>query len=104
VLNKTTIPELTLFIFALDQVNIQSVRDENGSYSNNEGEIMSDTFQYMQDIITFITLELNKWGIKLEGTPSLTPVHRETQDDVSGWFATITLKLMHVNCEIPYKN
>ncbi len=104
VVNKTTIPELTLFIFALDQVNNQSVRDESGSYSNNEGEIMSDTFQYIQDIVTFISLDLNKVGIKIEGNPSITPVHRETKDDVSGWFMSITLRLMHVNCEIPYKN
>jgi hypothetical protein len=103
-INKTTIPTLNFFVFMLDQRNDQEgYNSENGLRSDNSAELMSDTFQYIQDFITFLILELNQYGVLLQQNINIIPVYDETTDKVYGWYADIQLKLKHVNCEIPYK-
>jgi hypothetical protein len=103
-INKTTIPTLNFFAFVLDQRNDQFGDEENGFASDNVADIMSDTFQIIQDFITFISLELNQYGVQLQENITVNPVYDETQDKSFGWYVEIQLKLKHVNCVIPYKN
>jgi hypothetical protein len=102
--NKTTIPTLNFFVFMLDQRNDQIGYDgEIGLNGDNVGELMSDTFQYIQDFITFLSLDLNQYGVMLQQNLNVVPVYDETQDKAWGWYVDVQLKLKHVNCEIPYK-
>lgn len=103
-LNKTTIPTLNFFAFMLDQKNDQFAEDVNGLASDNSSELMSDTFQYVQDFVTFISLELNQFGVQLQENISIVPVYDETQDKSFGWYCEVQLKCRFVNCDIPYKN
>jgi hypothetical protein len=101
--NKTTIPTLNFYIFVLDQRNDQYGDNENGFASDNVAELMSDTFQIIQDVVTFISLDLSKWGVMLGENILVNPVYDETQDKSFGWYIEVSLKLKHVNCVIPYK-
>jgi hypothetical protein len=94
--NNTAIPKLDItFIFA-DQINNQATGD-----LFNQVENLSDCFQYAQDLITWISTELNQFGVKLDGDARLYPVIDETVDSVNGWAMTLILKLTHHNCVIP---
>jgi hypothetical protein len=94
--NNTAIPKLDVtFIFA-DQINNQATGD-----LFNQVENLSDCFQYAQDLITWITTELNQFGVRLDGDARLYPVIDETVDSVNGWAMTLVLKLTHHNCVIP---
>jgi hypothetical protein len=100
--NKTTTPILNFYAFMLDQRNDQiGERSENGLRSDNTAELMSDTFQFIQDFITWITLELNQYGVMLNNDPTVIPVYDETQDKSWGWYVDFELKIKFVNCEIP---
>jgi hypothetical protein len=102
-LNKTMIPTLNFYLFVLDQRNDQFGEDENGYSSDNVSELMSDTFQIIQDLVHFISTELNQYGVQLQENINVTPVYDETQDKSFGWYIEVQLKLKHVNCVIPYK-
>jgi hypothetical protein len=94
--NNTTIPSLDLTIIVADQKNIQETGDDFNVLEN-----LSDCFQIQQDLVTTITTEWGKWGIKISGDVRLYPVIDETQDAVNGWALELKLKLNHHNCTIP---
>lgn len=99
--NQTPILNLTFII--VDQINDQkNYLNINGNDSNNIQEIMSDTFQTIQDLIHYCLTELGKMGVKiLEEQMNINPIMDETTDKVSGWSIDLTLQLMHLNCVTP---
>jgi hypothetical protein len=101
--NRTAIPTLSFFCFMLDQRNDMEGDDINGLNSDNTGEVMSDTFQFIQDFITFLSIDMQQYGVMLQENLNVTPVYDETQDKAFGWFVEIDLKLKHVNCVIPWR-
>jgi hypothetical protein len=100
--NKTQIPELKFVLLFMDQVNIQSnYQNINGQDSNNGQEVISDTFQYLQDCITEMNTNWTSRGIMIAEDVRVYPAFDETPDKVNGWVGEVTLKLTHVNCSIP---
>jgi len=52
---KSAIPDYSFRVFFMDKINIQeNYLDANGFQSDNSQEIISDTIQYLQDLITYI--------------------------------------------------
>lgn len=103
VTNKTQIPELNITAIFVDQINDQPNTDNvNGLDSDNQQEITSDTFQYAQDFIGYISSSLGQYGVMLTDDPVLAePIYDETDDKVSGWIVDFTIKLRHSNCVYP---
>jgi len=101
--NKTLIPELTFTFIVVDQINDQSnYLDINGVNSDNQQEILSDTFQISQDLITYISTSLGRYGVMLtEDSITIEPLFDETQDKVTGWIMDVNLKIKHSNCSYP---
>lgn len=100
--NKTSIPELKFVVLFMDQVNDQVNLDNvNGLASNNGQEIISDTFQYLQDCISTITKDWGQYGIMVSEDVRCFPTFDQTTDKVNGWAGEVTLKLSYVNCIIP---
>jgi hypothetical protein len=104
VTNKTIVPELLFTFIIVDQINNQSnYLDENGLDSDNGQEIISDTFQISQDLVLYIMTQMNQYGVMLsEDSISMEAMFDETDDKVYGWLLEPTLKLMHINCAIPF--
>lgn len=104
VTNKTQVPELILTFLLVDQINNQTnYLNENGLDSDNGQEIISDMFQVAQDLVTYISTQMGQYGVMLmEDSISVEPVFDETDDKVYGWLIEPSLKLMHVNCTIPF--
>lgn len=100
--NKTIIPDLKIVVLFMDQVNNQeNVHSINGQDSNNGQEIMSDTFQYMQDLALYIDKNLGAYGIKISEDIRIYPAFDQTTDIVNGWAGEFTLRLTYYNCTIP---
>lgn len=101
--NKTLIPVMSLTFIITDQFNIQKNHEDiNGDDSSNIQEVLSDTFQIAQDLVTYISTELGKYGVMMNGESlSIEPVYDETPDKVYGWVIDINLQLKHYNCDIP---
>ena len=103
VTNKTLIPQLTLSVILADKViNNENISGDNGSNSNNEQEVLSDTFQMLEDFVTYISTSLGVYGVQLtEDAIAVEPIYDETTDKVSGWIADIVINLRHSNCIYP---
>ena len=103
VTNKTQIPQLTLTFLVVDQINIQkNIEDTNGLDSDNSQEIVSDTFQIAQDLVTYMSVSLGRYGVQLtEDSISIEPVFDQTPDKVTGWILDVNLNLKHTNCVYP---
>lgn len=101
--NKTLIPQMNLTFIIVDQINIQeNYEDTNGVQSNNGQEVLSDTFQIAQDLVTYISTELGTYGVMFSvDTLSIEPVYDELPDKVNGWVLDVTLQLRHTNCTYP---
>lgn len=101
--NKTQIPEMVLTFIIVDQINDQLViNDINGDNTDNQQEILSDTFQILQDLVDYISTQLGQFGVGLtEQTVSADPVYDETTDRATGWVSDIRLRLKHSNCVTP---
>lgn len=92
------------FVIAfLDQENIQENFDNNiGFDSNNRQEVMSDTFQFCQDFVTFIQTQGHEWGVSLiDDSVTAQRTYDDTTDKVYGWFIEPQLRTRHFNCDIP---
>lgn len=100
---KNQTNEIGFFINFLDQENDQENFDSNvGFNSDNRQEIMSDTLQLCQDFVTFIQLEGHTWGLSIvDGSVSIDNTYDETTDKVYGRSMSITLRVKHVNCDLP---
>jgi hypothetical protein len=100
--NKTAIPLMGFTVLFMDKTNIQqNYLDINGLDSDNRQETLSDTFQYLQDLITEIDNNWNNYGIKFDGSINAFPGVDETTDKVNGWVGRFRLKLRHSNCITP---
>lgn len=100
--NKTAIPQFSFVVMFLDKINIQpNYFDTNGFNSDNSQQILSDTVQYLQDLITEIQQYWQQYGIIFAGDVSFYPIIDETPDKSTGVAANITFKLKQVNCIIP---
>lgn len=101
--NKTQIPTVTLSFLVVDQWNNQeNFEDTNGDNSNNAQEILSDTMQICQDIITYTSVNLRDFGVMMiAGDVTLDPIIDETPDKVWGWKLDLNLQLTHTNCAMP---
>jgi hypothetical protein len=86
----------------MDKINIQdNYLDQNGFQSDNSQEIISDTIQYLQDLITYIQQNWGQYGVLMSTDVTFSPVIDETQDKSTGISASITLRTRQVNCVIP---
>jgi hypothetical protein len=75
--------------------------DANGFQSDNSQEILSDTLQCLQDLITYIQNEWQKYGVLISQDVSFYPAVDETTDKATGIVARIVLRTRQVNCIIP---
>ena len=99
---KSAIPDYSFGIFFMDKINIQeNYLDQNGFQSDNSQQILSDTIQYMQDLITEIQQDWAQYGVMLSSDVTFNPVIDETQDKSTGISAQFTLRTRQVNCVIP---
>jgi hypothetical protein len=100
--NKTAIPEISFSVLFMDKINDQpNYLDTNGFPSDNSQEILSDCFQYLQDLITEIQSHWQPYGVLFSQDVSWFPVIDETQDKATGINGRIVLRLKQVNCIIP---
>lgn len=100
--NKTAIPLMSFNIMIVDKINIQDNYENSNSFkSDNKRELMSDTYQIGQDLITEIQVSWQAYGLSIRNDISIIPVVDETPDKVCGWLFTIPLTLRYVNCIIP---
>lgn len=99
--NKTAIPALKFALIFADKINnSENVENAVGEGSDNGRDILSDCFQYLQDMITKIEKDYGKYGIKISESVRNYPVFDDTPDKVNGWVGELTLKLTYVNCDI----
>ena len=105
VMNKTAIPQYGISVLFMDKINIQkNYLDINGVDSDNSQEILSDTLQCLQDLITEIEVNWGNYGLRIDGDVSCFPAVDETTDKVCGWVAQFQLKVKHSNCITPMGN
>jgi hypothetical protein len=101
-INRTAIPEISFSVLFMDKTNIQSnYLDINGNNSDNVQEVLSDTFQTLQDFITEVQVDWSNYGIIFQGLVNCFPAIDETQDKVNGWVGQFSFKLKHANCILP---
>jgi hypothetical protein len=99
---KSAIPDISFSILMMDKINIQeNYLETNGFPSNNSQEILSDTLQYVQDLITWIQQEWGQYGVLISQDVNFYPVIDETPDKSTGMLARIVLRTRQVNCIIP---
>lgn len=99
---KSAIPDYAFRVFFMDKINIQeNYLDANGFQSDNSVDILSDTIQYLQDLITEIQQDWTQYGVMISSDVNFSPVIDETQDKSTGVSASITLRTRQVNCIIP---
>ena len=100
--NKTAIPQYGITCIFMDKINIQkNYLDINGVDSDNSQEVLSDTLQLLQDLITEIEVNWGNYGLRIEGDVSCFPGVDETTDKVNGWVGQFNLKVKHSNCITP---
>jgi len=101
--NKTAIPEFTLSFIIVDQINNQeNYLIDNGTQSDNQQEVLSDSFQTLQDLITYHQTTMGQFGVQLvDELVTVEALYDETDDKVTGWIADIKVRLRHSNCVTP---
>ena len=100
--NRSAIPQFSFSVMFMDKINIQpNYFDTNGFNSDNSQEILSDTTQYLQDLIVEVQQDWQQYGVLFASDVSFFPVIDETPDKSTGVVANITFKLKQVNCIIP---
>jgi hypothetical protein len=86
----------------MDKINIQeNYLDTNGFPSDNSQEILSDTLQCLQDLVTMIQQNWGQYGVLISQDVSFYPAVDETTDKATGIVARIVLRTRQVNCVIP---
>jgi len=99
---KSAIPDISFSVMFMDKINIQeNYLDTNGFPSDNSQEILSDTLQCLQDLITYIQTNWSQYGVMISQDTSFFPVIDETPDKATGILARIVLRTRQVNCVIP---
>lgn len=94
--NNVFTPQLRFYFLFIDQLNDENQEViENGSNNTNGQEILSDTFQYLQDFINYLATSFRNERIKISEDIRCFPAEDEDKDKTSGWVAEITLKIEH---------
>lgn len=94
--NNTFTPELRFYFLFMDQISDGGITPIiNGEDSDNGQEILSDTFQYLQDFINYLTVSLRNERIKISEDIRCFPAEDDTKDIVNGWVAEIVLRIEH---------
>ena len=97
--NKSITPEMSFTILMVDQLNQQTnYQDINGENSDNGQEVLSDAFQYGQDLINDMVSYWSQYGISIPSDVSVYPILDETDDKVNGWAFRVSVKLKYFNC------
>lgn len=92
-------PEFEFLAMFVDALSDQTqVTEENGYASNNEQEVLSDTYQIIQDFIAWLNSSWRATGITLGNVAPAQPVSDTTPDRVSGWAFTFSLKIPYNQC------
>jgi hypothetical protein len=100
--NKSAIPDLSFSIMFMDKINIQeNYLDTNGFPSDNSQEILSDTLQCLQDLVTMIQQNWGQYGVLISQDISFYPAVDETPDKATGVVGRFVLRTRQVNCIIP---
>jgi hypothetical protein len=100
--NKSAIPDISFSIMFMDKINIQeNYLDTNGFPSDNSQEILSDTLQCLQDLVTMIQQNWGQYGVLISQDVSFYPAVDETQDKATGVVGRFVLRTRQVNCIIP---
>lgn len=96
--NNTQTPSMRFYVLIMDQQSDQHVTDEiNGLDSTNAQEILSDTFQILQDLIATCNTDWKPLGVQISEDVRCYPAIDETQDQANGWVAELTLRLSYAN-------
>lgn len=99
---RSAIPDISFSIMFMDKINMQeNYLDTNGFASDNSQEILSDTLQYLQDLVTEIQQNWGQYGVLFSQDVSFYPAVDETTDKATGMVARVVLRLRQVNCIIP---
>jgi hypothetical protein len=94
--NNNFTPELRFYFLFMDQVSEGSLAvTENGDANTNGQEIISDTFQYLQDFLNYLATSLRSEKIKISEDINCFAAEDDTKDKVNGWVAEITLRVEH---------
>jgi hypothetical protein len=100
--NKSAIPDISFSIMFMDKINIQeNYLDTNGFPSDNSQEILSDTLQCLQDLVTMIQQNWGQYGVLISQDVSFYPAVDETTDKATGVVGRFVLRTRQVNCIIP---
>jgi hypothetical protein len=99
---KSAIPDISFSVMFMDKINNQeNYLDTNGFPSDNSQEILSDTLQCLQDLITEIQQNWGQYGVLISQDVSFYPAVDETQDKATGVVGRFVLRTRQVNCVIP---
>lgn len=94
--NNVFTPELRFYFLFMDQISDGGIQPEgNGENTNNGQEILSDTFQYLQDFINYLATTLKSERIIISEDIRCFPAEDDTKDKVNGWVAEIVLRIEH---------
>jgi hypothetical protein len=99
---KSAIPDISFSIMFMDKINIQeNYLNTNGFPSDNSQEILSDTLQCLQDLVTMIQQNWGQYGVLISQDVSFYPAVDETTDKATGIVGRFVLRTRQVNCIIP---
>ena len=99
---KSAIPDISFSIMFMDKINNQpNYLDQNGFQSDNSQNILSDTLQCLQDLITEIQQNWGQYGVMISQDVSFYPAVDETQDKATGVVGRFVLRTRQVNCVLP---
>jgi len=101
--DRSLTPQMSLTFKLIDRI-ITFDNNDNGYRSTNQGDIYSDNFQIMIDLVQYIKNNLsNPYGIVLrsEDLVTIDPIQQINEDDVCGWEMDLQLTVKYLNCEIP---
>ncbi len=99
--NKTMIPIARFTFLVVDQVNDSAnIKDINGEDSFNGQEIISDSFQIIQDIVNFLhtSVEMRRQGISLLEDVTWDPFFDAEDDKTNGVQAAVALRIPYSSC------
>lgn len=99
---KSAIPDMSFSVMFMDKINNQpNYLDQNGFQSDNSQQILSDTLQCLQDLVTEIQQNWNQYGVLISQDVSFYPAVDETTDKATGVVGRFVLRTRQVNCVIP---
>jgi hypothetical protein len=97
--NHVVQPEFEFLVMVVDALSDQIQTDpDNGYVSTNEQDVLSDTYQIVQDFVAWLNTSWRPTGITIDANLNAQPVTDTTPDRVSGWAITITMKVPYRTC------